>query len=257
MNHTQVQLFQTSKLATLGEMSAGLAHEMNQPLGGIALITANLYKLLEKGKLTDEELKTSLDDIDSSVKRMSKTIQHIRIFARQDTLKFMQVEINETIDSAMGLLGEQLRLHEIEVVREFRSNLPKIDGEPYQLEQVWINLISNARDAMDEKGKRITNGRLRIEDYRRKLVISTIYDSDSKGVEITFTDNGIGMSEERREKAFQPFFTTKEVGKGSGLGLSISYGIIENHKGKIKLESKNGEGTKVSIILPTGNTGDR
>ncbi len=258
LDQTQVQLFQTSKLATLGEMSAGLAHEMNQPLGGIALITANLYKLLEKGRLTDEELKTSLDDIDSSVKRMSKTIQHIRTFARQDTLKFMQVEINETVESAMSLLGEQLRLHEIEVVCELKSNLPKIEGEPYQLEQVWINLISNARDAMDGKVKRIAcrqGGQTK--DYRKKLTISTAYKPDSKGVEITFIDNGIGMSEEAKEKAFQPFFTTKEVGEGSGLGLSISYGIIEDHKGKIRLESKDGEGTKVSVILPTENIGDR
>lgn len=255
LNQTQVQLFQTSKLATLGEMSAGLAHEMNQPLGGIALITVNLCKLLEKGRLTDEELKSSLDDISYSVKRMSKTIQHIRTFARQDTLKFTQVEVNETIESCLGFLGEQLRLHEIEVVREFKSNLPKIEGEPYQLEQVWINLISNARDAMDERGNTITKGS--VKGYRKKLIISTNYNPNSQGVEITFIDNGVGMSEETKEKAFQPFFTTKEVGKATGLGLSISYGIIENHRGKIKLESKDGKGIKVTIILPRENSGDR
>ncbi len=257
LSQTQVQLFQTSKLATLGEMSAGLAHEMNQPLGGIALIAKNFRKLMEREKLSKEELESGLDDIEASVKRMSKVIQHIRTFARQDTLKFVEVDVNETIDSAIGLLGEQLRLHEIEVALELGSALPKISGEPYQLEQVWVNLVSNARDAMDEKGAHLTDGRSQTKDYRKRLTISTIYNPDSKGVEISFTDNGIGMSGEKREKVFEPFFTTKEVGKATGLGLSISYGIVESHKGKIELESEEREGTKVSVILPTANSGDR
>jgi len=242
LNQTQVQLFQTSKLATLGEMSAGLAHEMNQPLGGISLIAKNFRKLIEREKLSKEEVESGLDDIEASVKRMSKVIQHIRTFARQDTLKFVEVDLNETVDSAIDLLGEQLRLHEIEVALELGPDLPRISGEPYQLEQVWINLITNARDALDEKGK------------QKRLSISTKYNPESKTVEVAFSDNGAGMSGEVRQKVFEPFFTTKEVGKATGLGLSISYGIIENHKGKFELESAEGEGARISVTLPVLET---
>ena len=152
LSQTQAQLFQTSKLATLGEMSAGLAHEMNQPLGGISLIARNFRKLHERGKLSEEEIESGLHDIETCVRRMTKIVQHIRTFARQDTLKFIKVDVNETIESALGLLGEQMRLHEIEVGTELAASLPRITGEPYQLEQVWINLITNARDAVDEMG---------------------------------------------------------------------------------------------------------
>lgn len=250
LSHAQSQLFQTSKLATLGEMSSGLAHEMNQPLGGIALIVTSLRKMSERGKLTEEELKSGLNDIDHSVKRMSKVINHIRTFARQEVLKFSEVKINETIDSALGLLGEQLRLHEIKVELKLGGDLPKIVGEPYQLEQVWINLISNARDTLDGKGSMAQEGKLAIKNYQKKLVILTSYDPDAKTIKVSFTDNGMGIAKEKKEKMFEPFFTTKEVGKGTGLGLSISYGIIENHKGKFEVESKEGEKTTVTVILP-------
>ena len=252
LTQTQAQLFQTSKLATLGEMSAGLAHEMNQPLGGISLVAKNLGKLMERGRLTDEEIESGLRDIEASVKRMSKVIQHIRTFARQDTLEFVRVDVNETIDSALSLLGEQLRLREIEVLRELSPALPRIAGEPYQLEQVWINLIANARDAMDEKEKQISDGRLEIANYEKTLNISTIHHPKSgvPSVEVLFSDNGIGLTEEQKGKIFEPFFTTREVGKATGLGLSISYGIIESHKGKIEVESKEGEGATVRVVLP-------
>ena len=245
---TQVQLFQTSKLATLGEMATGLAHELNQPLAGISLTSQHLMKLAEREKLTKENIASSLADIDNSVKRMSLIIQHIRTFARQDTLKFISVNVPETIDYALNLLGEQLRLREIEVVKEIDRNLPYIQGEPYQIEQVWINLISNARDALDEAEKKYREER---NGYRKRLVISvTLAESGGeKAVVVGFEDNGLGMSAAQKEKIFEPFYTTKEVGKGTGLGLSISFGIIENHKGRIEVESEEGRGTTVRVIL--------
>lgn len=253
LSKTQTQLFQTSKLATLGEMAAGLAHEINQPLGGISLVATNFRKLRERQKLTDAELESGIKDIESSVKRMSQIIQHIRIFARQESLMFKEVDIMETIGSSLSLLGEQLRLHEIEVVQTTEPDLPKIKGEPYQLEQVWINLISNARDAMDEKSKQIVEGKLSVAEYRKKLVISASHQKELKMILVSFTDNGVGLNEENRKRAFEPFFTTKEVGKGTGLGLSISYGIIDTHKGKIEMDSHQGEGTVVKVYLPTSD----
>jgi DNA-binding response OmpR family regulator len=255
LSQTQAQLFQTSKLATLGEMSAGLAHEMNQPLGGISLTAKHLGKLMERGKLTNEEVESGLRDIETSVKRMAKIIQHIRTFARQDTLNFVQVDVNETIDSALSLLNEQLRLHGIGVELELSPALPRVTGEPYQLEQVWINLIGNARDAVDEKERQISDGRLQTANYKKRLNISTTYNSGSEmpSVEVRVTDNGIGFTEEQGERIFEPFFTTKEVGQGMGLGLSITHGIIESHKGTIEVEGKEGEGTTVRILLPVGD----
>ena len=255
LDQTQAQLFQTSKLATLGEMSAGLAHEMNQPLGGISLIIKHMNKLMDRGILSNEEIESGLGDIETSVKRMARIIQHIRTFARQDTLAFLQVDVNETIDSALSLLGEQLRLHDIGVLLELSPDLPTITGEPYQLEQVWINLISNARDALDEKEKQISEGGAQNTDYKKLLNISTIYDKESEmpSVEVRFTDNGVGLEEEQKERIFEPFFTTKEVGKAMGLGLSICHGIIESHKGEILTESKAGGETIFRVILPIGD----
>jgi len=252
LSQTQAQLFQTSKLATLGEMSAGLAHEMNQPLGGISLVAKHMRKLLEREKLSEEAIDSGLKDIEISVKRMAKVIQHIRTFARQDTMKFMEVDVNHTIGSALSLLGEQLRLREIDVVWEPKVELPKIIGEPYQLEQVWINLIGNARDALDEKEKKIAAGEIQVSDYRKKLGITVTHNprGEIPGVVVRFEDNGIGLKEEQVHKIFEPFFTTKEVGKGMGLGLAISHGIIENHKGKIEVESESVVGTTFRVLLP-------
>ncbi|MEI6438261.1 MAG: response regulator [Candidatus Omnitrophota bacterium] len=252
LSQTQAQLFQTSKLATLGEMSAGLAHEINQPLGGIALVCASIKKSIERGKSSNEMVLKDVADIEKSIQRITRVINHIRTFARQDTMKFMDVDIVSTIDSALTLMGEQLRLHSIEIVLEFQNDLPKINGEFFQLEQVWINFLSNARDAMDEKEIRIKDGRLPAGPYQKKLTISVAVAGDGQGLRIAFADNGIGVSDEFKKRVFEPFFTTKEVGKGSGLGLSITYGIIESHKGKLDLESVQGEGATFIVTLPIG-----
>ena len=118
-----------------------------------------------------------------------------------------------------------------------------------------LDLIANARDALDEKDKQISDGRGQAANYRKSLKISTIYDPESETpcVQVRVSDNGIGLGEEQKEKILEPFFTTKEVGKATGLGLSISHGIIESHKGKIEVESKEWEGTTVQVILPTGD----
>ncbi|MEO5360065.1 MAG: response regulator [Nitrospirota bacterium] len=248
LDNIQVQLFHTSKLTTLGEMSAGIAHEMNQPLGGIALVAKSFRKLLERNRLTQKEIESGLNDIETSVKRMSKIIQHIRTFARQDMLKFTEVDVVDTVNSAFSLLDEQLRLHEIEVIKDFSSSLPNVTGEPFQLEQVWINLITNARDAMNDKSRQLMPA-TPSSDYTKRLKVTVC--NDAKAVIVAVNDNGVGMSPELKEKVLEPFFTTKEVGKGTGLGLSISYGIINNHNGRLEIESAEGAGTTVRVILST------
>ncbi|MGK5084628.1 response regulator [Bdellovibrionota bacterium FG-1] len=244
LTQTQAQLVHTSKLATLGEMSAGMAHELNQPLGGISLVAQTMRKLKDRNALTDEELENSIRDIETSVKRISKIIQHVRTFARQEVLKFTLLEVNTTIESAFMLLGEQLKLREIAVVTGFGVDLPKIEGEPYQLEQVWINLISNSRDAMDSMAEEC---KISQQEYHKKLSISTRVEGEQLLIEVS--DNGIGMSEAQKAKIFEPFFTTKPPGRGMGLGMSITYGILESHKATIQVQSCEKKGTTITVSL--------
>jgi len=247
---TQTQLFQTSKLATLGEMSAGLAHEINQPLTGISLIAMNIKKLIERRLLTEKEIKEAMQEISDNVKRMSNIVTHIRAFARQDIHNFIQVNVNECIKKALNLLGEQLRLHDIKIIKELDYNLPMIEGEPYQIEQVIINIISNARDALDEKERW---DKERLKDWSKTITIKTAMEKNyEKGncICIYVSDNGTGMLPEVKQKMFEPFFTKKEVGKATGLGMSISYGIVQSHKGRIYVDTKEGEGTTISVKFP-------
>ena len=237
---TQEQLFQTSKLATLGEMAAGMAHEMNQPLSGIMLAAQMIKKLKEKNLLTDEELKDNLSKIQQSVERCTKVIEHVRTFSRQEKPKFSDVDVNEILESSLILLGEQLRLRGIEVVKTLGDALPKIQGDPNQLEQIWINLLTNSRDALEEPNS----------DGIKKISIKTKMGYGSILVEIA--DNGVGMPPNVLDKVFEPFFTTKPPGKGTGLGMSIIHGIVEAHKAIIEVKSEPNKGTIVTVGFDCG-----
>ncbi|MBF0122888.1 MAG: PAS domain S-box protein [Candidatus Omnitrophica bacterium] len=253
LNNMKLQIVQSDKLATLGEIAAGMAHEINQPLGGIALVITYFRKLIEKNILSGDKLEAGIKDIEVSVQRMTKTIKHVRDYARQGSMKFTEVDLSETVDSALTLMGEQLRIHGIEVEKTIDPQLPQVMGDLHQIEQVWINFISNARDSMDEKQRQIKALALPMFDYHASLVISGTYQKGSDTVLVTFADNGMGLSEDDIKKIFEPFFTTKEVGKGTGLGLSISQGIIASHHGKIEVEGKKGEGVVFKVYFPVAH----
>jgi DNA-binding response OmpR family regulator len=245
ITQVQSQLFQTSKLATLGEMAAGLAHELNQPLAGLSLCTTNMKKLKQRDLLTDMEIDETIENIEGLIKRMSKIIVHIRTFARQDLQKFKSIDINDSAENALNLMEEQLRLNNIQVKRNFNLCIPKINGEPYQIEQIVINALSNAKDALNQ---REGTGADDPAVWKKSIEIKTSLVNEWACIDII--DNGIGMSKAVKEKIFEPFYTTKEVGKATGLGLSISYGIIESHKGRIDVSTEEGRGTTMSIKLP-------
>ncbi|MGK5084633.1 ATP-binding protein [Bdellovibrionota bacterium FG-1] len=234
---SQLQLFETAKLSTLGEMSAGMAHEMNQPMSGITLAVQMIKKLKEKNLLSDHELESSLQNILTSVKRCTKVIHHVRAFARQESFAHGPVDVNETVESALMLMGEQLRLRGIEITKDLTEGLSTVKGDAFQLEQVWINAMTNARDALEEMGS----------EYPKKLLIRSQVDGGQVLVEIS--DNGIGMSEEILKKVFEPFFTTKPVGQGTGLGMSIVHGIIQSHQAKIEVKSEVNKGTTIFVRL--------
>ena len=239
LRNTQGQLIQAAKLASIGQLSAGVAHELNQPLMVIRNKAQLIQRAIKKNRLEEDDLNGQLTAIERNTKRMMNIINHLRTFSRQSPLDFHPVDINRVIENTFLMMGEQLRRHDIEVKKDLAANLPGIQGDANQLEQVFLNLIINAGDAIETAG-----------NNRRIEIITRISDEVKGAIEILTKDTGGGISKECQEKIFDPFFTTKEVGKGTGLGLSISYGIVKDHKGEIEVAETGPEGTTFRIRLP-------
>ena len=240
----ETQLIQAGKMTTLGVMAAGMAHEINQPLNVIQVCADFFLKMLKRGQpISDDDLRTMANDIVANVERASGVIKHVRDFARQSELVRTRVNINDPIKDVFKVLGHQLKVHDIEVVLDLADSLPDIMAEHNRLEQVFINLVSNAIDAMDEK-----NARPGFENASKRLSIKSRVENDH--VVVLVSDTGIGMSEEVKNKIIEPFFTTKKVGKGTGLGISISYGIVKDYDGSLEIESQIDVGTTFKLTFP-------
>ncbi len=241
----EAQLIQAGKMATLGEMAAGVAHELNQPLNAIRIGSDYFRKMAERGERPVPEVVTRVSrEIVAQVDRAAGIINHLREFGRRsDPDELGPVDINKAIRDAFTLLGQQLKLKQIEVELELQEDLPAIRGVSNRLEQVFINLVMNSRDAMEEKRASAYQA-----DETSVLRIRSL-EKDGRVV-VTVSDTGIGMAEHVKERIFEPFFTTKEVGKGTGLGLSISYGIVKDYGGTIEVESEVGLGTTFKLTLP-------
>jgi len=239
---TEQQLIQAGKMATLGEMSAGVAHELNQPLSVIKTGTNFFIDKIKKAeKIEENALKTIAQEMDIQVDRATKIINHLREFGRKTDITKVEVQLNECIKGAFTMLGRQLEIRQIKVVLDLDEQLPPIMADMNQLEQVFINMIINARDAIEE---RVT----RLGGDEQILTIRTSLRDGSVVAEVS--DTGIGIPDEVKSRIFEPFFTTKEVGKGTGLGLSISYGIVRDFNGTIEVESKFGKGTTFRLAFP-------
>jgi histidine kinase len=240
---SEAQLIQASKMATLGEMSAGVAHELNQPLSVIKTSASFIAKKIDRNEPVDPDILRDLaEEMDSQVDRASLIINHLRQFGRKTDIRKMNVQLNDCIRGTFTVLGRQLEVHGVKVELHLDEELPPIRGDSNRLEQVFLNLIMNARDAMDEKEALAGKG------VEKVLEISSFRENDE--VVVTMSDTGLGMSEEVKEKIFEPFFTTKPVGKGTGLGLSISFGIVRDYDGNIDMESVEGQGTTFRIRFP-------
>ena len=240
----ETQLIQAGKMTTLGVMAAGMAHEINQPLNVIQVCADFLLKMTDRGQtISDEDMRTMANDIVANVERASGVIKHVRDFARQSELVKSRVNINDPINDVFKVLGHQVKSHTITVDLELDPDIPDIMAEHNRLEQVFINLVSNAIDAMDEKADRSAG-----EPVEKHLSIKSSLEGGQ--VVVRVSDTGIGMSEEVQQKIFEPFFTTKKVGKGTGLGFSISYGIVEDYDGTIDIDSEVGRGTTFTLRFP-------
>jgi two-component system NtrC family sensor kinase len=268
LKQAQSQLVQSEKMASLGQLVAGIAHEINNPVNfisaGVESLSTNLdeirqvldiYHKITSGNVSEklreiEELKVKveykeaireinqlIESIKNGTKRTTEIVRGLRTFSRLDEDILKMADIHEGLDSTLILLHNRYK-NRIEVVRDY-TNLPLVECYPGQLNQVFMNILSNAIDAIEDKG------------------IITITTSKSNGsIQVSIKDSGHGIPHDIREKIFDPFYTTKGVGKGTGLGLSISQSIIEKHKGTIKVKSETEKGTEFVISFPVKQTNE-
>ena len=232
LKRTQSLLIQSEKLASLGKLAAGVAHEINNPLGGILIYSHLLLEDTEK----ESPYYENLEKIVKETTRCKEIVNGLLKFARPKEPEIALTDINETIDKSLALLKSQSLFQNILIKKDYSISLPQIIVDSSQLEQVFINIILNAVDAMREKGT---------------LTIKTSQNDLRDHIHVSFTDSGQGIEDENKAKLFEPFFTTKDVGQGTGLGLSISYSIIQKHHGTIEVQSRIGEGSTFTVKLPT------
>lgn len=235
LREKQEQLVQAAKLATVGELTTGVAHELNNPLNNIGLFIGNVVDMLQAGTQDTDRMLGELRKSLGEVHKASQIINHLRTFGHVAPASREPVAVNAIVEQAVSLLQEELRLGDVEVRVDLAPEDPVVRGNAIQLEQVFLNLLSNARDAMRQ--------------VERKLIcVSTRVEGDT--LRIAFEDTGPGIPLEFEHRIFDPFFTTKDVGSGTGLGLSITFGIIRDHLGAIQVDNRPGEGVAFVVELP-------
>ncbi|MGK5090466.1 ATP-binding protein [Deltaproteobacteria bacterium TL4] len=242
LKSTQMLLSQSAKLASLGKLATGIAHEINQPLSYIKTTIQSIHEDFELEDINPKDALEMLKNADRQIERISDIIQHLRVFGREDPHYFTKVDLKQTLDNVMLLIGQRMKLKNIEFIRHIEEPLPLVRGNENQLEQVFINLLQNAMDELFEhkKAGKIT------------VLIKPI--PEKKQVQIQVSDDGLGISKKHLNNIFDPFFTTKPVGMGTGLGLSIVYSIIQLHGGKITCQSVENQGTTFFITLVIAET---
>ena len=231
LEEAQNQLVQAEKMSVVGQLVSGVAHELNNPLAGVL----GYSQLLLRMNLT-EEVRRGLDKIESEAERCRRIVQNLLIFARKNKAQTRAIDLNALLESVLELKSYPLKLENIQIVRELEKSLPRVMADASQLQQAFMNIIHNAQQAMSG---RPSPGKLTVRTRRVE-----------GGVKVEISDTGPGISPENLSRIFDPFFTTKEVGQGAGLGLSICYGIVQEHHGRIWAESGRAEGSTIHVELP-------
>ena len=221
----------TDRLASIGELSSGIAHELNNPLTSVI----SFSQLLIQGNVPGN-IKEDLGIIYSEVQRAAVIVKNLLTFARKHAPVTQLSQINIVIEDVLRLRSYEQKVNNIEIEKHLAANLPEIMMDPFQIQQVFLNIVVNAEFAM-------------LEAHQRGKLVITTEKSDGM-VKITFTDDGPGITQANLKRIFNPFFTTKEVGKGTGLGLSICHGIVTEHGGKIYVRSAGGQGATFTVELP-------
>lgn len=234
-------ILQKSRMESLGRLAAGIAHEINQPLGMLNIGMQNLFNKIDQGQPSVEYIQKKKQTIEGHIQRIRKIIEHIRLFSRDRPKKEVGLfDVREVVQSALSMIGVQYREHNIQVDSDLGEIPLKCTGDPYRLEQVILNLLANARDALDEKFDSY--------DDRKRILIKTLNADQSILLEIA--DNGCGIPESALPAVFDPFYTTKDETCGTGLGLSICFGIVTEMGGTIDCRSQPGAGTTFLVTLP-------
>ena len=234
LQEAQTHLLQSEKLASLGQLAGGVAHEINNPMAVILGFSQSIAKKIKE----DDSLYMPLKSIEREAIRCKKLVGDLLTFSRTGKPEKEKAGVNEIIEQTISLIEAQTKIKNIEIIKKYNENLPRIMLNISRIQQVIINLCSNAIDAMPSGGK---------------LFIET--NLGDKNVEIKITDTGTGMTDEVKKRLFEPFFSTKEVGKGTGLGLSLCYEIIQSYNGTIEVESESGKGSVFIIKIPVENEG--
>lgn len=246
MIEKDAQLIQAGKMTTLGEMSAGIAHELNQPLNAIKMGSDYLNMVAEKPECVQaDQLKQVSSGISEQVDRATEIINTLRAFGRKADLIAEKTDINAPVHAIVKLIGKQLELQNIHLKLDLQENLPLVSAHSNRLQQVFYNLISNARDAINQKSDE------QAAAEERTITVSSFSENGKTAMRVK--DTGTGIDESKKEKIFEPFFTTKETGQGMGLGLAISYGIVKDYGGEIQVDSQIGSGTSFTILFPSAS----
>ncbi len=237
------QLIQASKMKTLGELSAGIAHELNQPLNAIKMGNEFVKMMIQKGrKVSEEHLRQVVNEVSGQVDRAAEIIKLLRTFGRKSGFDREKVDVNSHLKAVVAIIGLQLNLENIEAKLDMDEALPPVLAHSNRLEQVIVNLLTNARDAINQKkeaGDAAGSHVIHIRSFR-----------EDDHVAIAVSDTGVGLPRAAKDKIFEPFFTTKEAGQGMGLGLSIVYGIVKDYGGDIDVDSEEGAGATFKLTFP-------
>ncbi len=240
LKETHKKLLHQDKMASLGKLSASVVHEINNPIAGILNLIMLMKRMVEEdtiGPAQIDQFNQYLTLMETETRRTSRIVSNLLAFARQSKMELKRISINRLIEQTLFLNANLLKISGVKVETHLDPDLPELIGSEDQLQQVFMNLVSNAAEAMEAKG----GGRLRIE---------TQHSLRDDKLLVDFKDTGVGVPEKNLSKLFEPFFTTKKKGKGVGLGLSVAYGIIQEHGGSIYVESPAGEGTSFNVKLP-------
>lgn len=230
------QLLQAAKLASVGELASGMAHEINNPIG---IILGRADYVLTTEKNLSPEIREDLKVVKNQAERVANTVRGLLTFARPSSLRMERVNLKKVVEHAIALETPRCRTSQVEIQRSLPGTLPFIQADPDQLQQVLVNLMNNAIDAMPRGGR----------------IAISIVNADDEKLAVNISDTGSGISEEDQTRVFDPFFTTKAPGKGTGLGLAVSYGIVRDHGGEIRVNSSLGKGSTFSIVLPVRGNG--
>jgi len=240
LKETHAKLLHQDKMASLGKLAASVVHEINNPIAGILNLILLIKRIIIEDGFTNKDaalFQNYLTLMETETRRTSRIVSNLLTFSRQSKMELKSVDINKLVEKTLFLNSNLLKIDNARIETRLDPNLPKIIGSEDQILQVFMNIISNAAEAIEAVGGGL-------------LCIETHHSLKNSTVNTIFTDTGSGIPRENLTKLFEPFFTTKKQGKGVGLGLSVAYGIIQEHGGSINVESKKTNGTKFTIELP-------